>query len=743
MTTLIEKSILNERLEKSRSGIYADTSENRRKHRVGQKYGSEKKEEEKPEKTDPNKMSPEQQLEAINKVIAAINEGKLKLPPEEINTLVAKKTMAEEAVKQAKGEKKPEEKEESKKEATKPEAKSEGKKEDKINQEPNTYITPENSEGYVRNLNKLLDVKGYFAYATRTGGIEIYKKGDRKSLGNLKASIIATDYISWGPNENLKDMLEPLIKEALSSAPSILDKLIDISVDFNKEDLKSLDDKSLNELKDKLREKYNKEDKLERRAFKRHGYFTANPESAKYNDRLRAVENEIKKRAESKNEPEKNEKPEPKQEASGKASDPIYQVQQKKKEASKRYDSKREEARQKYDKEADEIRSEIDKLYESDHPDAAKKRKELWNTLKEKTNKYDAETTRLKDEYEAEYKKLDEAEDKLYDQRQKEETSEEVKESYTRVKFEDVPNSGKVNLKKYLSDKVKRTADENLGILSKVSTENLKKMEAGLVKEFNSQFGSLSKSRRAEKLYSIMKVKSELENRKQEEIKKYQKYTSSLDDNTLLSIGYDLNEEIRKLSSRGFSTLDQQEEVLKKISELSVKRQINEDEQRKRMDKLNNLSDETRVNKKGELAKRGNENQKTDKTKEEETSKNIKKAVEEVSANFKNLADEVDKNGWNMQYIKYGDVDSFNFDEKDSTLTVYATGKGYGNTAPTKTELTQKDWDEYNKTAKWVTNFRGEREPVTTDAHGAITIAKELKNKGIDVKKIVVVKEYD
>lgn len=42
MTTLIEKSILNERLEKSRSGIYADTSENRRKHRVGQKYGSER-----------------------------------------------------------------------------------------------------------------------------------------------------------------------------------------------------------------------------------------------------------------------------------------------------------------------------------------------------------------------------------------------------------------------------------------------------------------------------------------------------------------------------------------------------------------------------------------------------------------------------------------------------------------------------------------------------------------------------
>lgn len=311
MTTLIEKSILNERLEKSRSGTYSDTSENRRKHRVGQKYGSEKKEEEKPEKTDPNKMSPEQQLEAINKVIAAVNEGKLKLPPEEINTLVAKKTMAEEAVKQAKGEKK-------------------------------------------------------------------------------------TD----------------------------------------------------------------------------------------------------------------------------KASDPIYQIQQKKKEASKKYDSKREEARQKYDKEADEIRSEIDKLYESDHPDAAKKRKELWNTLKEKTNKYDAETTRLKDEYEAEYKKLDEAEDKLYDQRQKEETSEEVKESYTRVKFEDVPNSGKVNLKKYLSEKVRQGVDEKWSNIKNIPTDNLKKMEKGLVNDLNKNFEAIKKSQRAELLYSIMKVKGELEKRGKESQKK-------------------------------------------------------------------------------------------------------------------------------------------------------------------------------------------------------------------------------
>lgn len=419
MTTLIEKSILNERLEKSRSGTYADTSENRRKHRVGQKYGSEKKEEEKPEKTDPNKMSPEQQLEAINKVIAAVNEGKLKLPPEEINTLVAKKTMAEEAVKQAKGEKKPEKKEEPKKEATKPEAKSEGKEE--------------------------LDEDGELVTITN----------DKEKFERYRI---------------FRDLHAARMKRGTSPNLSKMGYL-----------------KNSGDVNQKGNEKYYELQK-------------------EFGDKKYAFKEEIQE--------QKGEK------KTDKTSDPIYQVQQKKKEASKKYDSKREEARQKYDKEADEIRSEIDKLYESDHPDAAKKRKELWNTLKEKTNKYDAETSRLKDEYEAEYKKLDEAEDKLYDQRQKEETSEEVKESYTRVKFEDVPNSGKVNLKKYLSEKVRQGVDEKWSNIKNIPTDNLKKMEKGLVNDLNKNFEAIKKSQRAELLYSIMKVKGELEKRGKESQKK-------------------------------------------------------------------------------------------------------------------------------------------------------------------------------------------------------------------------------
>lgn len=403
MTTLIEKSILNERLEKSRSGIYADTSENRRKHRVGQKYGSEKKEEEKPEKTSSNEKDPAKELEAVDKVIAAINEGKLKLPQEEIMVLIEKKN-----------------------------------------------------------------------------NLELAKRQAEKIHSGVKA------------NEEKRNAAE--VKET--------SKKIN---EAQKEDLR--------EARKKLAYLQDNEERL----IKRDG-------KEKYEERLKQAKDEVAKLKGE--EPQEEAKSEPKKEESrgekktDKASDPIYQVQQKKKEASKKYDSKREEARQKYDKEADEIRSEIDKLYESDHPDAPKKRKELWNTLKEKTNKYDAETTRLKDEYEAEYKKLDEAEDKLYDQRQKEETSEEVKESYTRVKFEDVPNSGKVNLKKYLSEKVRQGVDEKWSNIKNIPTDNLKKMEKGLVNDLNKNFEAIKKSQRAELLYSIMKVKGELEKRGKESQKK-------------------------------------------------------------------------------------------------------------------------------------------------------------------------------------------------------------------------------
>lgn len=300
MMTLIEKSILNERLEKSRSGIYADTSENRRKHRVGQKYGSEKKEEEKPEKTSSNEKDPAKELEAVDKVIAAINEGKLKLPQEEIMVLIEKKN-----------------------------------------------------------------------------NLELAKRQAEKIHSGVKA------------NEEKRNAAEA--KETSKK-------------------INEADKEDLREARKKLAYLQDNEERL----IKRDG-------KERYEERLKQAKDEV---------------------------------------------------------------------------------------------------AELKGEKPKEEKKLDEAEDKLYDQRQKEETSEEVKESYTRVKFEDVPNSGKVNLKKYLSEKVRKGIDEKWSNIKNIPTDNLKKMEKGLVNDLNKNFEAIKKSQRAELLYSIMKVKGELEKRGKESQKK-------------------------------------------------------------------------------------------------------------------------------------------------------------------------------------------------------------------------------
>lgn len=390
MTTLIEKSILNERLEKSRSGIYADTSENRRKHRVGQKYGSEKKEEEKPEKTSSNEKDPTKELEAVDKVIAAINEGKLKLPQEEIMVLIEKKNNLELAKRQAEkihsGVKANEEKRNA------AEVKETSKK---INEAQKEEKKPEAKSGEKEEL----DEDGELVTITN----------DKEKFERYRI---------------FRDLHAARMKRGTSPTLSKMGYL-----------------KNSGDVNQKGNEKYYELQK-------------------EFGDKKYAFKEETQE--------QKGEK------KTDKASDPIYQVQQKKKEASKKYDSKREEARQKYDKEADEIRSEIDKLYESDHPDAAKKRKELWNTLKEKTN----------------------------------------------VKFEDVPNSGKVNLKKYLSEKVRKGVDEKWSNIKNIPTDNLKKMEKGLVNDLNKNFEAIKKSQRAELLYSIMKVKGELERRGKESQKK-------------------------------------------------------------------------------------------------------------------------------------------------------------------------------------------------------------------------------
>ena len=120
-------------------------------------------------------------------------------------------------------------------------------------------------------------------------------------------------------------------------------------------------------------------------------------------------------------------------------------------------------------------------------------------------------------------KKINEAQKKEAEKKEEpksEPKQSEAEESYTRVKFDDVPNSGKVNLKKYLSDKVRKGVDEKWSNIKNIPTENLKKMEKGLVNDLNKNFEAIKKSQRAELLYSIMKVKGELEKRGKESQKK-------------------------------------------------------------------------------------------------------------------------------------------------------------------------------------------------------------------------------
>ena len=68
---------------------------------------------------------------------------------------------------------------------------------------------------YFEEIKSALNFKGFDAHLTTNGSIEVYEKGKRKSMKNLKASIQTVDYIDFGPNTNLKDKITSAVKEAI------------------------------------------------------------------------------------------------------------------------------------------------------------------------------------------------------------------------------------------------------------------------------------------------------------------------------------------------------------------------------------------------------------------------------------------------------------------------------------------------------------------------------------------------
>lgn len=410
MTTLIEKSILNERLEKSRSGIYADTSENRRKHRVGQKYGSEKKEEEKPEKTSSNEKDPAKELEAVDKVIAAINEGKLKLPQEEIMVLIEKKNNLELAKRQA----------------------------EKIHSGVKANEEKRNAAEAKETSKKINEAQKEEEKKTPTS-VKIEQKTFRIKDGKISASMYDTQSRISKVTKYAKE--NGLEVEWLESKKEASEQ----ASEADKEDLR--------EARKKLAYLQDNEERL----IKRDG-------KEKYEERLKQAKDEVSKL--------KGEKPKESQKSEyfdRTGYKPIYRMNE---------------------EEADKFISDA-KKYLSENKDA----KDV-EQVQDAIRKVELRKEEIK------------------------ETSNEEAEVYTRIKFEDVPNSGKINLKKYLSEKVRKGVDEKWSNIKNIPTENLKKMEKGLVNDLNKNFEAIKKSQRAELLYSIMKVKGELEKRGKESQKK-------------------------------------------------------------------------------------------------------------------------------------------------------------------------------------------------------------------------------
>lgn len=438
MVTLTERTIM-----KSRSGVYSDTSENRRKHRVGQKYGAEKQPED-GEKTEKKETDPAKELEAVNKVIAAISGGKLNLPAAEVMKLSEKKQKLEAAKKQAEkinsGVKANEEKKNA--EEAKETSKKINEAQKKEQSSKKKFAEMDIKEAKKELLGKKITFKEYFF-----DGVDTYKD----AVGEIKQVRL------YGKEK------QPVLSAEFPNGDSI-----QIS-------LKQLDAR-------------------------------------------KALTHEIvfdEKVSEGKT--EKKEAPKEKASKSEVVSD-GKSIQKRKVELLDKYHEDLEKMNKAHEQEQDRIMKELDDEVDN------KKRKELWTSLKEKTNNHNEATNKLWKEYESNLDKLEKEEDAHYDKLSEKEKDEvnlkEETEVYTRVKFDDVPNSGKANLKKYLTDKVRKGVDEKWSSIKKIPTENLKKMEKGLVNDLNKNFEAIKKSQRAELLYSIMKVRGELESRGKETQKK-------------------------------------------------------------------------------------------------------------------------------------------------------------------------------------------------------------------------------
>lgn len=435
---------------KSRSGVYSDTSENRRKHRVGQKYGAEKQSDD-GEKTEKKETDPAKELEAVNKVIAAINEGKLNLPNDQIMVLVEKKHKLEAKVKS-------------------------DKKEDYSKFDVN--------------------VKGESEAELKKNWEALHEKLQKERESAIDSG-----------NEESKKIIDSKIRELNEN---YADKRMKVTREKQEEKTSSKKYAEM-DIKEAKKELLGKEI-----TFKK--YFFDGVDS--YKDAVGKI-NQVR--------------------LYGKEKQPVLaadfpngdSIQISLKQLDERKASNYEIG---FDEKAGEVKSDkkgtSQESSDTDKEDLREARRKLsyLQDNEERLIKRDG-----KEKYDERLKQAKDEVEKLKGDTPKEEPKSEPKqseaeESYTRIKFDDVPNSGKINLKKYLSEKVRKGVDEKWSNIKNIPTENLKKMEKGLVNDLNKNFEAIKKSQRAELLYSIMKVKGELESRGKETSKEGSKESGKLSD---------------------------------------------------------------------------------------------------------------------------------------------------------------------------------------------------------------------
>ena len=130
--------------------------------------------------------------------------------------------------------------------------------------------------------------------------------------------------------------------------------------------------------------------------------------------------------------------------------------------------------------------------------------------------KYEKEEAKKRAEQEQKEKSTEEPVEKPAEEPKADEkpesTGDDVKVE-ARMTFDDIPNSGKVKMAKYLSGARKNKVDSDFKAIKGLDDATVQTLHDGLVKKFNDGFDDMRKADRAEALYKIAKVKNELQKR--------------------------------------------------------------------------------------------------------------------------------------------------------------------------------------------------------------------------------------